>query len=165
MEELSRIPRVATYEQFKAFVEAGQKLAKLLVHFEGVKPYDGVTIDFAQSVQPSYRVRQMKWGRLPEQNGNAAKNKSVWIHNDWIMVRNIPLVVNKKSALDWVVEHACDSIDKSSGSVNNFNDYVTEVGNERYLLDLLLKIIAVGLETMKIVKSFLPLRIHPIDQQ
>ena len=54
-------------------------------------------------------------------------------------MKNIPLeaqeyVVNKKSALDWVVERACVSIDKASGIVNDFNDYAAEMGNERYPL-------------------------------
>ena len=130
MKELPRIPRVATYEQFMAFVEAGQELARLHVHFEDVAPYAGVTIEYTTTL----------------------------IYNDWITVKDIPLeaqeyVVNKKSALDWVVERACVSIDKASGIVNDFNDYATEMGNDRYPLDLFLKIITVSLETMKIVKA------------
>lgn len=55
-------------------------------------------------------------------------------------------VVNKKSALDWLVERACVSIDKASGIVNDFNDYATEIGNDRYLLELFLKVIMISLE-------------------
>ena len=66
MKELPRIPRVATYGQFMAFVEAGQELAKLHVHFEDVKPYGGVTIEYTKSGQPSYRVKQMKWGKIKD---------------------------------------------------------------------------------------------------
>lgn len=169
MKELPRIPRVATYEQFMAFVEAGQELARLHVHFEDVTPYAGVTIEYTKPGQPSFRVKQMRWGKIKGKTGNAAKDKSTLIYNDWITVKNIPLeaqeyVVNKKSALDWVVERACVSIDKASGIVNDFNDYAAEMGNERYPLDLFLKIITVSLETMKIVKTLPKLEIHPLDK-
>ena len=169
MKELPRIPRVATYEQFLAFSKAGRDLAKLHVHFEGVTPYAGVTLEYAKSGQPSYRVKQMKWGKIAGKTGNAAKDKTSLIYNDWITVKNIPLeaqeyIVNKKSALDWVVERASVSIDKASGIVNDFNDYAAEMGNERYPLDLFLRIITVSLETMKIVKSLPKLEIHPLDK-
>ena len=169
MKELPRIPRVATYEQFMAFVEAGQELARLHVHFEDVKPYAGVTIEYTKPGQPSFRVKQMKWAKIKGKTGNAAKDKTTLIYNDWITVKNIPLeaqeyVVNKKSALDWVVERACVSIDKASGIVNDFNDYATEMGSERYPLDLFLKVITVSLETMKIVKTLPKLEIHPLDK-
>ena len=168
MKELPRIPRVATYEQFMAFAEAGRKLADLHVNFENVEPYAGVKIEYTKEGAPSYRVTQMKWGKIKGQTGNAAKDKSTLIYNDWITVKNIPLeaqeyVVNKKSALDWVVERACVSIDKASGIVNDFNDYADEQGNERYPLDLFLKVITVSLETIKIVKSLPPLEIHQLD--
>ena len=169
MKELPRIPRVATYEQFMAFANAGRELARLHVYFENVELYSGVTIEYTKPGEPSYRVKQMKWGKIKGKTGNAAKDKTTLIYNDWITVKNIPLeaqeyVVNKKSALDWVVERACVSIDKASGIVNDFNDYAAEMGNERYPLDLFLKIITVSLETMKIVKALPKLEIHPLDR-
>ena len=90
------------------------------------------------------------------------KDKTTLIYNDWITVKNIPLeaqeyVVNKKSALDWVVERACVSIDKASGIVNDFNDYAAEMGSERYPLDLFLKVITVSLATMNL-NSPVPVR-------
>lgn len=169
MKELPRIPRVATYEQFMAFVEAGQELARLHVHFEDVELYTGVKIEFTKIGQPSYRVTQMKWGKIKGKTGNAAKDKTTLIYNDWITVKNIPLeaqeyVVNKKSALDWVVERACVSIDKVSDIVNDFNDYAADMGSERYPLDLFLKVITVSLQTMEIVKGLPKLEIHPLDK-
>ena len=169
MKELPRIPRVATYEQFMDFAKAGEKLARLHVHFEDVEPYDGVALEYTKPGPASYRVKQMEWGKIKGKKGNAAKDKTTLIYNDWITVKNIPLealeyVVNKKSALDWVVERACVRIDKASGIVNDFNDYAAEMGSERYPLDLFLKIITVSLETMKIVKGLPKLEIHPLDK-
>lgn len=168
MKELPRIPRVATYEQFKAFSDAGRKLANLHVNYESQPEYQGVLI--SEKAGASYRVSEMKYGKIPGKKGNSAKDKTTIIYNEEITITNIPLeaqeyVVNKKSALDWVVERACVSVDKASGIVNDFNDYGMELEppQPRYPLSLVLKVITVSLETMKIVKSLPALTIHPKD--
>ncbi len=81
------------------------------------------------------------------------------IYNPRITVRNIPAdawhyVVNGKPALSWVMERQCVRIDRKSGIVSDANRYATEtVGNPRYPLDLLLRMITVSLETVKIVRA------------
>lgn len=74
-------------------------------------------------------------------------------------------VVNKKSALDWIVERCRVTIDKESGIVNDFNKYGEELGDPTYPYDLFLKVITVSLETMKIVKALPVLEIHPLDKK
>ena len=165
--ELARIPRVATYEEFAAFEKAGRALAQLHVNYEAVKPYEGCTIDAAES--PSYRVEKLAYGKIAGQKGDAAKDRSTIIYNSSITIKNIPLeaqeyVVNKKSALDWIVERCCVSTDKNSGIVNDFNDYAKEMGDEKYIFNLILRVITVSLETMKIVKALPKLNIHPLDK-
>ena len=168
MKELPRIPRVATYEQFKAFSEAGRNLADLHVNYESQPEYKGVVL--TEKPGCSYHVTQMKYGKIPGKKGNAAKDKTTIIYNDDVTITNIPLeaqeyIVNKKSALDWVVERACVSEDKASGIVNDFNDYGLEMTppQQRYPLSLVLKVITISLETMKIVKGLPPLEIHSLD--
>ena len=166
--ELPRIPRVATFEQFKAFAEAGRKLADLHVNFEKQPRYKGVTVQKREGC--SFRVTQMKWGKIAGKTGNAAKDKTRLIYNEDITIENIPLeaqeyVVNKKSALDWIVERCRVSIDKDSGIVNDFNKYGEEMGDPTYPYDLFLKVITVSLETMKIVKALPALEIHPLDKK
>lgn len=166
--ELPRIPRVATYEQFKAFSDAGRKLADLHVNYESQPEYSGVTIKGEET--RNYYVNQMKWGKIAGKTGNASKDKTILIYNDDITISNIPLeaqeyVVNKKSALDWIVERACVSTDKKSGITNDFNQYGIEQGNPRHPLSLFLRVITVSLETMKIVKSLPKLEIHPLDKE
>ena len=165
--ELARIPRVATYEEFAAFEKAGRALAELHVNYEAVKPYEGCTIEMADA--PSYRVEKLAYGKIAGQKGDAAKDRSTIIYNNSITIKNIPLeaqeyVVNKKSALDWIVERCCVSTDKDSGIVNDFNDYAKEMGDEKYIFNLILRVITVSLETMKIVKSLPKLNIHPLDK-
>jgi len=166
--ELPRIPRVATFEQFKDFEEAGRKLADIHVNFEKQPRYQDVKIHMQPGA--SFKVTQMKWGKIPNKKGNDAKDKTRLIYNNDITIENIPLeaqeyVVNKKSALDWLVERCKVSIDKDSGIVNDFNKYGEEQGKPEYPFDLFLKVITVSMETMKIVKSLPALEIHPLDQE
>ena len=166
MKELPRIPRVATYGQFAAFRDAGRRLGELHVNYENAPVYAGVKITGEES--GNFRVTQMKYGKIPGKTGNAAKDKTTLIYNENITITGIPLeaqeyVVNKKSALDWVVERACVKTDKETGIVNDFNQWGIEHGSPRYPLDLVLKVITVSIETMKIVKSLPPLEIHPLD--
>lgn len=168
MKELPRIPRVATYVEFQKFAKAGRKLADLHINFEKVPEYKGVRINEDRRDGFTYYVTQMKYGKIPGKTGNAAKDKTKLVYNEFVTVEGIPLeaqeyVVNKKSALDWIVERACVKTDKDSGIVNDFNDYASEKKDPCYPLSLFLRIITVSLETMKIVKSLPPLQIHPAD--
>lgn len=170
MKELPRIPRVATYEAFKKFEEAGRKLAELHVNFEQVEEYKAVKVNIDKREGWSYYVTQMKYGKIPGKTGNAAKDKTKLVYNDFITIEGIPLeaqeyVVNKRSALDWIVERACVKVDKDSGIVNDFNDFAAEKGDPRYPLSLFLKVLTVSLETMKIVKGLPKLDIHQLDKQ
>lgn len=45
------------------------------------------------------------------------------------------------------------TVDKASGIKNDPNDWANEVGNPRYILDLLLSIINVSFQTVDIVES------------
>ena len=170
--ELPRIPRVATYAEFKAFEDAGRALAKLHVGYESVEPYSGCTFSYAKGVSSDnmdYRVEKLKYGNVAGKKGNAAKDKTVIVYNNDLTISNIPLeaqeyVVNKKSALDWIVERCGVSVDKASHIINDYNDYAAEMGDERYILNLILRVITVSLETVKIVKSLPPLTIHKLDQ-
>lgn len=170
MKELPRIPRVATYEQFRAFSDAGKKLADLHVNYESVPEYQDATVDIKDPNDLNkFRVSKMKYGKIPGKTGNAGKDKTKIFYNSNITIDNVPLeaqeyIVNKRSALDWILERADYRVDKASGIVNDFNDYAEELGNPRYPLSLVLRIITVSLETMKIVKALPLLEIHPLDK-
>jgi hypothetical protein len=78
------------------------------------------------------------------------------IYNSHITVSNIPAaayeyVVNGKSAIEWVMERYAVTTHKESGIVNDPNDWAREVGNPRYILDLLLSVIHVSTQTVAIV--------------
>lgn len=166
MKELPRIPRAATYGQFVAFRDAWRRLGGLHVNYENAPVCADVKITGEES--GNFRVSRMKYGKVPDKTGNAAKDKTTLIYNENITITEIPLeaqeyVVNKKSALDRVVERACVKTDSETGIVNDFNQWGIGHGSPCCPLDLVLKVITVSIETMKIVKSLPPLDIHPLD--
>ncbi|WP_235971962.1 type ISP restriction/modification enzyme [Aquariibacter albus] len=81
----------------------------------------------------------------------------------WRVAGHIPkeaydYVVNGKPAIEWVMDRQVVKTDKDSGIVNDANDWAVEtVGNPRYPLELLLRVITVSVETMKIVRALPPL--------
>ncbi len=62
-------------------------------------------------------------------------------------------MVNGKSAIEWIMERYQVSTHKESGISNDPNDWAKEVGNPRYILDLLLSIINMSMKTVKIVEG------------
>jgi predicted helicase len=155
--ELSRIPSVKRFEDFMTFSKAGRKLGDLHVNYENVEPYPVLfkegSLIHPQTSDPKkfYRVEKMKYGNK--------KDKTTVIYNKNLTIQNIPLeaydyVVNGRSALDWVMDRQCVKTDRSSGIVNDANDYANEtMNNPKYPFELFQRVITVSLETMKIVRS------------
>ncbi len=86
------------------------------------------------------------------------EDRSRIIYNDRVTIRGIPLaaydyVVNGKSAVEWVMERYQVTTNKDSGIVNDPNKWLAECGNERYIVDLILKVVTVSMETLKIVSN------------
>ena len=136
-------------------MEAGRKLAKLHVGYEQVTPYQGCKI--------------VGLTKIAGKKGAAAKDKTTIHYNDSITITGIPLeaqeyVVNRKSALDWVVERCGISVDKDSHIANDYNAFAQEMGDEDYIINLILRVITVSLDTMQIVKALPKLTIHPLDR-
>jgi predicted helicase len=165
--EIPRIPVVKSFEDFMLFSKAGRKLGDLHVNYETVKPYE-VTFDndFYKNKKNSdsksfYYVKNMKFfGKRPNQD------KTKVIYNQNITIHNIPLeaykyVVNRKPALEWIMELQKVKMDKESGILNDANDYANEtMKNPAYPLELFRRIITVSLETMTIIKSLPKLKIN-----
>ena len=168
--ELPRIPRVATYADFKAIADAGRALAQLHVGYEQVKPYDGCELVYAKGVNAAnmdYRVTKLQYGKLKGKSYNQGKDKTVIIYNKELTIKNIPLeaqefVVASQSALDWVVERYAVTMDKGSRIVNDCNQLGAD---KHYILNLILRIITVSLETLKLRQAMPKLELHPLEQQ
>lgn len=145
---LPRLPLVEDVKDFWAFSKAGRKLAELHLNYETVAPNQDVTVTGADGKH--YTVDKM---RFPKKG-----QRDTIIYNGHITVSNIPekayeYVVNGKSAIEWIMERYQVTIHKESGIKNDPNDWANEVGNPRYILDLLLSIINVSVQTVDIVNS------------
>lgn len=145
---LPRLPLVEDVKDFWAFSKAGRKLAELHLNYETVAPSQDVTVTGDDGKH--YTVDKM---RFPKKD-----QKDTIFYNSHITVSNIPAkayeyVVNGKSAIEWIMERYQVSTHKESAIKNNPNDWATEVGNPRYILDLLLSIINVSVQTVDIVNS------------
>lgn len=161
---LPRIPRIDAAD-FLAFRDSGRALLDLHIGYEDVEPYPlALTGD-----QPSgpgsadlyewFRVEKLRWlGKGRE------VDKSIIIYNPHITVSGIPdsahrYMLGSRSALEWVIDRYRVTTDKASGITNDPNDWSREVGNPRYVLDLIAKVTTVSVETMRIVDALPPLRI------
>lgn len=176
---LPRIPLISDYEKFWAFSKAGRKLANLHLNYEQIAAYQGLTIESLENKEYEvasskntpggelfvaekpkagtsnseyeyYEVCQMKFPKKGQ--------KDTIIYNHYHTVKNIPqkayeYVVNGKSAIEWIMERYAVTTDKKSGITNNPNDWSREHEKPRYILDLLLSIVNVSVQTADIVDA------------
>ena len=155
--ELPRIPRVSSYADFRALRDAGRQLGDLHVGYETVPEYPARVEGPAHPTAAQLRVEGMKFGK--------GKDRTVIHYNPFFTVRDVPLeayeyVVNGKSAIEWVMERQAVTTDKASGIVKDANAWAVEtMGNPRYPLELLLRVVTVSLETMRIVKGLPALQV------
>lgn len=145
---LPRIPLVEDVRDFWKFSKAGRQLAELHIEYESVPPYPEVKVTGDDSGY--FKVQKM---RFPKKG-----QKDTIIFNSKIIISNIPdkayeYVVNGKSAIEWIMERYQVTVDKKSQIKNDPNDWAAEVGNPRYILDLLLSIINVSVQTVDIVSD------------
>lgn len=145
---LPRIPLVEELRDFWKFSRAGRQLADLHLNYETIPPYPGVEVSGGNS--GNFKVQKM---RFPKKG-----QIDTILYNSQITVSNIPAkayayVVNGKSAIEWIMERYQRTIDKASGIKNDPNDWAEEVGNPRYILDLLLSIIHLSVQTVEIVET------------
>ena len=93
------------------------------------------------------------------------KDKTKVFYNSYITIENIPLdaykyIVNRKPALEWVMERMSVTRDKNSGNLNDVNDYANIVKkNPAYPLELFQRVITVSLRTLEIIDSLPKLNI------
>ena len=158
---LPRIPIVDKIEDFMLFSKIGKQLADLHLNYEQVPPAEQVKVYKSservdQDNYAYYSVEKMRFEKVRDENGKLVPDKSVIIYNNNIRLENIPLeaydyIVNGKSAIEWIMERYAISTDSASGITNDPNDWSKEHQKPTYILDLLLSIINLSLQTNKLV--------------
>lgn len=159
MKMLPRIPKVM---DFWGYSQAGRELAELHLNYETVEPFpleeisSGSIAGVSDEAFNFYRVNKPSFG--------ARKDRSRIIYNPRITLDGIPdeafdYQVNGKSALEWILDRYQVTTHKDSQIINDPNDYCREVGNPRYIVDLIKRIVTVSVDTMKIVAQLPALEI------
>ena len=148
--DLARIPIV---KQKDKYVEVGKALMDLHLNYEEVPVYKGVDIQLSE--QTSYKVTKMKFAKKRDENGKSVNDRSTIIYNSDITISNIPekayqYVVNGRSAIEWIMDQYQVKTDKKSGITDDPNDYSND---EKYIFNLLLRIINVSMQTVDLVNS------------
>lgn len=155
---LPRLPLVESSDDFWAFSHAGRELAELHLNYETVEPYKSCISVFAalttKGENVNYRVEKMRFGKIDSKTAD----KTIIHYNNGITIESIPLeayeyVVNGKSAIEWIMERYQIKPDPASGITNDPNDWAKEHNDEKYIFNLLLRIINVSVKTMAIVKA------------
>ena len=160
----ARIPLIDSPKDFWAFSKAGRALADLHIKYEEVEPFSGVVVLIDQvptnQIEAGLKVNDIKLidYKVKKMKFPKKGQKDSIIYNSQITIENIPAkayeyVVNGKSAIEWIMERYQVKTDKKSGITNDPNDWSEEVGNPRYILDLLLSIINVSVQTVDIVNG------------
>ena len=89
------------------------------------------------------------WSRCGKSEGRIVK------YNEYITIHNIPLRaweyhLGGAAALAHIMKRQALTTDKRSGITNNANDWAVGIQNQRYPLELFLKVITVSLRTLEI---------------
>lgn len=152
---LPRIPLVDEPRDFWKFSKAGKALADLHINYEKVPAYIGVEIN---QLQKNSSLEEYEYYRVQKLKFPKKDRKDKIIYNSRITIENIPekayeYIVNGKSAVEWILDRYQVKTDKKSGIKNDPNDWSKEVNNPRYILDLLLSVINVSVQTVDIVEG------------
>jgi predicted helicase len=137
------LPRIPLAPDFKAFADAGSKLAELHVGYESIEPWP---LDWreADGVPLSYRVEKMR----------LSKDRTKIRINDSVTLAKIPPAafeyrLGSRSALDWVVNQYQIRTHERSGIVSDPND----PDDEEYIVRLVGQVVRVSIETARIVEG------------
>jgi predicted helicase len=151
------LPRIPIVRRAYEISEIGKKLINLHLNYETIEPYPNVVIE--GKANPSYKVKKM---RHPKKG---VLDKIVF--NTDITISNIPekayeYVLNGRPAIEWIIDQYQVKTNKKSSIVDDPNLYCDD---ERYIFDLLLRIINVSVQTVDLVNSLPPLEIVDVKSK
>ena len=155
---LPHIETPSSRAEFDKFAAAGKELMVLHVDYESVEswPLD-IQVKGDESNRETWRVQKMKWARRKDPDtGKNVTDVTKLIYNKQVTISGIPAeadgyMLGSRSAVAWLIDRYQVKKDKASGIVNDPNDWADEVGNPRYIVDLIGKVTRVAMETVRIV--------------
>lgn len=157
------LPRIPLVRDFESFSDAGRQLAHLHLHYEELEPWPTVSVDMLRTADPG-PVKKIAWAKKKDpETGKRVPDYTKLVYNANLTITGIPeeaqnYVVNGRSPLDWVIDRYQVKTDKKSGITNDPNDYSDDPW---YIVDLIVRLVRVSMETQQIVQS-LPTNIDEI---
>ena len=157
---LPHIETPVTRAEFDKFAVAGKELMDLHINYEDAEPWPltfKVTGDEAD--RETWRVTKLAWAKKKDpETGKNINDVTTLKYNKYVTITDIPeeadeYMLGSRSALAWIIDRYQVKKDKASGIVNDPNDWADEVGNPRYIVELIAKVTRVAMETVRIVKS------------
>lgn len=145
------VPRIPNVKDKEKYIAIGKELANLHLNYEDVEIYPFLNITIKNNA--NYRVNKIKFTKKDD--------KSQITFNNSITISNIPLraydyVIYGKSAIEWILDQYQYKEDKKSGIIDDPNLYSND---EKYIFNLLLRVINVSVQTVDLVDSLPPLDI------
>lgn len=149
--------------RFDQLVAAGQKLMDLHINYEDVEPWPvEVKVKSTANVEDreTWRVTKMKWAKKKDpESSKKIDDHTTLTYNGSITISGIPeeaeqYQLGSRSAIAWLIDRYQVKTDKASGITNDPNDWADEVGNPKYIVELIAKVTRVAVETVKIVEEF-----------
>jgi len=140
------LPRIPFAPDFWSFSSIGKRLADIHLNYENTDIYElEEVIDKDKFPDVKFTVDKMK----------ITKDKKSLVYNKAITLAGIPPEVyeyklGNRSALEWIVDQYRVKTDKRSGITQDPNNFD---GNERYIFELIGKVVTVSLETVKLVNE------------
>ena len=149
------IPRIPFAPDFRAFAEAGQRLADLHLNYETCEQYPHLSVE---PITPS-----LLWEEKPEhfRLGTRAirfadkETKTTLTINEHVCLSGIPeeahrYVVNGRTPLEWFIDRYKIKKDTASGIINDPNGWFE---NPRDLITAIAHIVHVSVESTKIIEG------------
>ena len=163
--EKPRVPLVESRAIFDAFAAAGRELSNLHVGYESVEPYP-LAEEWAAGADPNANPdlllvgdRKMSYAKASVPgtgHGKRDLDRSRLRYNDYLTLSGIPpeaheYVLGTRSGIDWIIDRYYIKTDKTSGIVNDPNQWGLERGEPRYIVDLIKRVVTVSVRTVEIV--------------
>lgn len=148
--QLPRLPLPEDKPKFDRIQKIGRALARLHLNYEHVEPWPLEEV-VTPGAKKSLRVEKLRFGKKGKD-----EDKSVIVVNPTLQLVGVPAkayeyVVNGRSAIEWIFDRYQIKTDADSGIVNDPNKWGEEHGDERYIVDLLKRVVRVSMETVDLV--------------
>jgi predicted helicase len=160
------LPRLPLVEDPAPYVVAGNTLLDLHINYEKADRYQLGGLDDLLAGQTDeaayahYAVEKLRYGKPTAEQKKAGEraDKTTIVVNPRITLTGIPeaahrYMLGSRSAVDWLLDRYQVKVEKASGIVNDPNDWAREVGDPRYIVDLIARVVTVSVKTVGVVDS------------